>query len=544
MAFNLRAAWDGFWNRSAAETSTVEPVDSRAEPTQRPAWQGWNGSLVRTIRAAYEAGMVRSDLWTLADFRDADATLLPHIRRRIRSRARYEVANNPQVDRVLKVWVDDVVGQTGPWPKLQTGNAEVDKFIERAWLRWWRVSGQAAKLRTAVRAEASDGESIGVIFHNERIMDLQAPDSAVSVDIGEFEADRLADPSQTDAARSDYIDGVHLDPWTRVPVAYDLLKAHPGTENIDQLGDQFEAQTFSRNQFLHVFRKNRPEQHRGVCRFVAALPVAGLLRKYAEAEVTRAGQTAAHTVLYESNAAPEDEETGGGNESQWWQTVDLPGRAGLASILPEGLRPTQLNTVGNAAELEECRDLIAGMIAGCFSMPVSRAVGSSPNGGYPGMRNDLLPYHTAIGSDRAQVWEPHYLVPLFRAFLHELRMTPAWERLMDSLTVEDPGFAAVLLDLMNVEWRWPGRDLVVDPSREQEALRKKMAMGTALREDEVDGDLYEHDRRAAESLGLGNDEAGVTKYRQLVACWIHQVQTLDPAAQAAAEGEESPGEGD
>jgi hypothetical protein len=71
-----------------------------------------------------------------------------------------------------------------------------------------------------------------------------------------------------------------------------------------------------------------------------------------------------------------------------------------------------------------------------------------------------------------------------------------------------------------------------------------MAMGLALREDEIDAaDLYEHDRRAAESLGLGNDDEAIQKYRQLIACWIHQVQTLDPAA-PVGNPEEQPGEGD
>lgn len=420
--------------------------------------------------------MVRNDLWTLADFKDADATLLPHIRQRIRARARYEAANNPQVDRILNVWADDVVAATGPWPKLSTGNSQVDRFIESAWLRWWSASNQAAKMKLAVKAEAVDGESIGIIFHSHRILEDQRPLTAVSVDVAGFEADRLADPNYSGSNRSDYIDGIHLDPLTREPIAYDLLKAHPGTEYLDQVTEIYEAETFSRREFLHAFRKNRAEQHRGNCRFTAALPIAGLFRKYAEAEVDRMATIAAFTVLFKSNVPGDDgtaEAGGAGNEDQWWQEVLLPARKGVSSILPEGFDPVQLKNDGQAADLRECRDIIAGLVAGCFSMPLGRAIGHSSSGGYPGQRADLLPYHKTIASDRLQVWEPLYLRRLFKEFLRELKSTEGWKILLAQLRAADPAFSEWILDLLNIEFRWPDRDLVVDPSREDEARRQR-----------------------------------------------------------------------
>lgn len=486
------------------------------------------------IRAAYEAGMNRDDLWTLADFRDADATLLPHIRRKLRSRARYEYANNPQVTRVVDVWVDDLVGETGPWPKLECGDDEVNQLVEQTWLRWWKASNQAGKFRTAALGEAKDGESVGVLFNNARLLDLQAPGGGISLDVAGFESDRLADPDESGGNRSDYIDGVHLDPFTGEPTAYDILHAHPGTEYFDALSAKHEATTFDYRQVLHVFRKRRAEQHRGVCRYVAVLAFSGLLRKYFEAEASRAALTAALAIMFKSTAgAGDEEEEGGGakNESSWWQTISLLARQGVGCIMPDGFEPVQMRADGAAAQVGEFRKQLAGLVAGCFSMPLGRALGQSDSGGYPGMRADLLPYHKAIASDRSQVWEPQYLMPLFRAFLQELRATPAWAALMERRN-SNPEKPYVPLDLMNVSWQWPERELVVDPSRESEARRKDMAMGKLTREDVVDAaNLDDHDRRAARSLGLGDDDAAIKQYRQLCARSIHQVQSLEgPAA--------------
>lgn len=491
------------------------------------------GVRTRIINAAYEAGMVIDDLWTLADFRDADATLLPHIRRRLRSRARYEYSNNPAVTRVVDIWADDVVSETGPWPKLDSGDVDADHLVEQTWLRWWAASAQAAKFRTAVLGEAKDGEAVALLFRNPRLLDLQTPGGGISLDVRGFEADRLADPDESGGNESNYVDGVHLDPFTGEAIAYDILHAHPGTEYFDALSAKHEATTFDARDVLHVFRKRRAEQNRGVCRYVSVLSFSGLLRKYFDAEAGRAGLTAALSVMFKSSAPPGDEEEeggGGGGGSNWWQSIMLLGRRGVGCILPDGYEPVQMKADGAAAQVGEFRKQLAGLVAGCFSMPLGRALGQSDSGGYPGMRADLLPYHKAIASDRSQVWEPLYFVPLFRAFLQELRSTPAWVALMERRN-SDPEKPYAPLDLMNVSWQWPERELVVDPSREDEAKRKRMAMGLLLREDAVDApNLDEHDRRGARGLGLGDDDAAVKQYRQLCAKSIHQVQSLDGAA--------------
>lgn len=508
------------------------------QPAEDRSWKHWN--VLHRVRAALEAALPRDDLWTLADYKDADASLRPHVRREVRARARYEAANNPLVDRVLKVWVGDVAGESGPALQVQSGHTAVDRFVERAWDRWWQRSNQAERLRAAVLAEAVDGEGLGVLIHRDTLV---RPGQPIGLDVVLLEADRLADPTWLDANRSDYVDGVHLDPLTREPVAYDILRAHPGTEYLDKFRDMFEHDRRDAAEVLHAFRRARPEQHRGLTRFSSVLPLSGLHRKYLDAEVQRNVIRAAFAFVMKSTA-PGDAEgglAGGVGEEQWWQEIRLPNRSGVGTVLPEQWDITQLRPDGTANELRAFHEIMAGLFAGCFAMPVGRALGVYTNSSYPGVRAEMQPYHRVITTDRYQVWEPLWLTPLFEAFLAELTLTAEWRAFVAGLP---PEVDLERLDLRAHEWNWPEKELVVDPSREEEARKKRIAMGLTDREREMDTiDLEARDRRAAHFAGIvnGAGEPDVVAYRRLVTQSTFGIPVAGPEA-AAQPGAPLPGE--
>lgn len=530
-------AWEAF----TSSTPSGETADNR--------WRAWNA--IHRIQAQYEAALPRDDLWTLADFKDADASLVPEVRKRIRSRARYEYANNPLVARVIDVWVSDVCGENGPWLQLHSGNIMVDRLIETAWVRWWRAANQAGKLRTAVKADAVDGETLGALISNRHLLRTQP----VSLDVVGVECDRLASAGFENANHSDYIDGVHLDPYTREALAYDLLKAHPGTEYLDTVPNTFDYETFPREQILHAFRRLRPEQNRGVCRYAPVLPLSGLHRKYLEAEVSRNTLRAAFAFVIKSMAPPDDGESGDvgtGTDTEWWQQISLPNRQGAGLFLPDGYDVSQFRPDGSANELGTFHQILGGVVAGCFTMPVGRALGQYQSSGYAGMRGELLPYHRTIASDRLQVWEPGWLCPLYYAFLEELLrtswfasaledagLTPDFQRRERFYGVMSTVTLPAGLDLYNVEFQWPERELVVDPNREENSRKTKLAMGLTTREREIDvADIDAHDERAAALLGLDS----VREYRRLVAQSIHGVPVAGAGREPRAESpEQSPG---
>lgn len=515
MIGRIGKAWNTLWGREA--------VPARAE------WKSWNAQRAMGLNqqlAAYEAAIRRPDLWTLADFRDADASLLPDKRRIIRSHARYELMNNPVVARIMNVWVADVVGEFGPIKQHRTGFGELDRFLDRLWARWWEHARQASKMRTAVRSEGADGEAGAVIISNPYVARRQP----LHLDTRLFECDRLASPDWDNANRSDYVDGVHVDPATQEPVAYDILRAHPGTENLDQIGDMFVADTIDREHVLHAFRQYRPEQHRGVCRFAPVLGFAGNLRKFMDSDVSREALRAAFVAVLKSMAGGEEDEGSTETESTedagWWQKIDLPNRSGAMMMLPEGYDMSQFSTDSGGSSLDIYHRIVGCLIAGCFVMPAGRALGKQDGASYPGVRSDMEPYHKTIASDRSEIWEPFWLLPLHDEFLVEASLLSEFRDIMERVP------EGTRLDLNNIEWTWPNKELVVDPSREETARKSRFAMGITDRERESPyTDLEAADTRNAKMWGFGEDVDG---YRRGL---FHATVGIPVAATATQPGE-------
>ena len=121
----------------------------------------------QTVRARYDAAQTSDDArhWANADALSANAALSPEVRRIIRSRARYERANNSYIHGICVTKSNDLIG-TGPRVLLDTGNAQADRIIGRGWFDWsWSIR-LADKLRIATEAKTCDGEAFGWMSTN------------------------------------------------------------------------------------------------------------------------------------------------------------------------------------------------------------------------------------------------------------------------------------------------------------------------------------------------------------------------------------------
>ena len=122
----------------------------------------------RRVVARYDAAVTNRDNarhWAAADLLSADAAANPSVRQTLRSRARYEVANNSYAKGIVLTLANDSVG-TGPRLQMLSGNPEVDKAVERDFRAWAKWTGLAAKLRTMRMARCQDGEAFGMIVRN------------------------------------------------------------------------------------------------------------------------------------------------------------------------------------------------------------------------------------------------------------------------------------------------------------------------------------------------------------------------------------------
>ena len=87
---------------------------------------------LRHVRAGFDSAKTTANNrrhWSLADGLSADAAATPEVRRTLRNRARYEVANNSYARGIVLTLANDTVG-TGPRLQMLTGDETLNREIE------------------------------------------------------------------------------------------------------------------------------------------------------------------------------------------------------------------------------------------------------------------------------------------------------------------------------------------------------------------------------------------------------------------------------
>ena len=242
------------------------------------------------VRARYDAAVTTEDNrrhWAHADALSADAAASSDVRRTLRNRARYEVANNSYARGIVLTLANDTVG-TGPRLQLLTDSDAINRQVEREFDLWAQEVGLAEMLRTMRMARAQDGEAFAILANNPVL------DHPVKLDLRLIEADQVTSPLRH-LADDHEVDGIVLDRHGS-PAAYQVLKEHPGG-NSWAFSQDF--MTIPATDMIHVFRQERPGQHRGVPEITPALPLFAQLRRYTLA-VLSAAETAADLagILY------------------------------------------------------------------------------------------------------------------------------------------------------------------------------------------------------------------------------------------------------
>ena len=113
----------------------------------------------RPIRARFDAAQTTRDNskhWAAADQLSADMEASPEVRRTLRMRSRYEVANNSYARGLVQMLANDTVG-TGPRLQMLTPDETFNDEVERAFMKWAEAVRLAPKLRTMRMARCQDG---------------------------------------------------------------------------------------------------------------------------------------------------------------------------------------------------------------------------------------------------------------------------------------------------------------------------------------------------------------------------------------------------
>ena len=379
--------------------------------------------------------------WAAADYLSADAAASEDVRRTLRSRARYEIANNTYARGMINTLADDTVG-TGPRLQMLSDNDKINAQIEKDFASWAERIDLAGKLRTVRKARCCDGEVFILLAENPRFSTAE-----VQLDLQIIEADRVTDNT---VLNRESVDGIFFDRFGN-PEKYRILKCHPGSNEIKK--NLFEYDDISAENIVHYFRVDRPGQHRGVPEITSALPLFAQLRRFSLAVLSAAEAAADFSgILYTDAPA--------GGESDEVEPMDnIELHRNMLVTMPQGWKMAQMDPKQPCSSFAEFHSKILNEIARCLSMPYNIAAGNSSGYNYASGRLDHQTYFKSLRVERANI-DINVLNPIFRRWLREYILVTG-------------------IKVKNAEhsWFWDGFEHV-DPGKEANAIDVKLANGT------------------------------------------------------------------
>lgn len=400
---------------------------------------------VSGIKARYDAAAYSEESrrhWANADILSASAANDADIRRRLRSRCRYEVVESNSYARgIISTLANDTIG-TGPRLQMLTPNAEANRRIERAFMAWSKRTRFAEKLRTMRLAKAQDGEAFAIMATNPTLDPM-----GIQLDLRLVEADQVENP--TFSGIDEWPDGIEFDAFGN-PTFYHVLKEHPG----DRLAFIMESERIPAARMLHYFSVDRPGQVRGIPDITTALPLFAQLRRYTLAVIQAAEVAANFAAMLETEAGPDTEEVPTPFES-------LEIERGMMTTLPAGSKMHQFDAKQPVNTYQMFKHEILNEIARCINMPFNIAACNSSSYNYASGRLDHQTYYKSIRVEQTKI-EEVILNRVLMAWFDEAALIP--DLLPDNL--------GPFVDWQH-QWFWDGMEHV-DPSKEATAQETRL----------------------------------------------------------------------
>lgn len=414
-----------------------------------------------SLRAKYDAAQTTSENrrhWANADHLSANAAANPEVRRVLRSRARYEIANNGYARGIVNTLANYVIG-TGPRLQMLTDDPEANRIIEREFMRWAKAVRLAHRLWTMRVSQCEAGEVFAILSTNPRI------DSPVKLDLRLVEAEQVTSPW---AMRNDatLIEGIRFDEFGN-PATYFVLRRHPGDTSFWKTapgsGGPDDFDILPASAVIHLFRADRPGQCRGVPEVTSSLSLFALLRRYSLAVLSAAEHAALPGgVIYTD--APADSEAA---TVEPMDQVEMD--RGTWLTMPYGWKVGQIRAEQPTTMYGDYTSKVLNEIARPLNMPYNIASGNSAGYNYASGRLDHQSFFKSIRIDQQRVADI-VLDHVLRAWISEgvliEGLLPASVRTLDAV---DSGYPH--------QWFWDGIEHV-DPAKEANAQATRLASNT------------------------------------------------------------------
>jgi lambda family phage portal protein len=342
---------------------------------------------------------------------------------RLRERARDLVRNNPYGSKAVEVFVGNAIG-IGIGAQANTGSARLNKQIMDAWNEWCRSCDIEGDLDfngiqgLVARAMFESGECF------IRFRDLPySHDLAIPFQLQVLEADFLDTSKIMPAGSGNYINqGVEFDKYNR-RVAYWMWPQHPGENAVATM--RLQSVRVPADQIVHIFRKQRPGQFRGVTAFAPSIVRMRDLDGYDDAELWRKKIEACFAAFVTQvsgadgpivgNVVKKTTTSGAGGTSNDPDKLEQF-RPGMIEYLQPGedIRFGNPNSDGNYESYERVQ---LHAIAAGLGITYEQLTGDLSQVNYSSLRAGLLEFRSLIEMLRWQVFIPKICIPIWRRFI-------------------------------------------------------------------------------------------------------------------------------
>ena len=389
-------------------------------------------------KAQYDAALHtrrNAEQWKYIDYWNSDQSLSPEVRRTLRARSRYECENNSWLSGMIVSHAESIIG-TGARLQIQ-GLGEESNDYEKAFCEWARSVSLWKTIRTAICTEIRDGEAFIQLTnrpHNTNpcklyplLLDAEricSPDSAVDTD-DDFQAD-----------------GIFFDKCL-VPVRYSVAQEHPSVITSKHY-------TVDADYMCHLFRQERPEQHRGAPLIASALPSIAMLRAYTIAMLAKMENSASVAGVLKPDPSVIDADS---LADPPFSEFSMPQRSWVT--LPSGYSMEQYQLQNPTDSQQSFAMSVKIECARCILATRNVVLGDSSTYNYSSARLDMQSYDRAIAVQREEIVNV-ILDKVFRQWWLEMHPT-------EDVPVHD--------------WFFEAREYI-NPSQEANAEKTRLETGT------------------------------------------------------------------
>lgn len=395
----------------------------------------WNKLFTKNRYDAAVHTRRNAEQWKGADYFNSDQSLNPEVRKTLRSRSRYECENNSWLYGMIVSHAESIIG-TGARLQIQ-GLGEESNQYEKAFSEWAKSVNLWKTIRTAICTEIRDGEAFIQLTnrpHNANpcklyplLLDAEricSPDSAIDTD-DDFQAD-----------------GIFFDKYL-VPVRYSVAQEHPAVITSKHY-------TVDAEYMCHLFRQERPEQHRGAPLIASALPSIAMLRAYTIAMLAKMENSASVAGVLKPDPSVIDADS---LADPPFSEFSMPQRSWVT--LPSGYSMEQYQLQNPTDSQQSFALSVKIECARCILATRNVVLGDSSTYNYSSARLDMQSYDRAIAVQREEIVNV-ILDKVFRQWWAEMHPT-------EDVPVHD--------------WFFEAREYI-NPSQEANAEKTRLETGT------------------------------------------------------------------